>query len=348
MLAGRYQVDIHSSYELNVIKFINLWISGEEYLTIATSGSTGEPKLIKRERKDFISSAERTIRFFKLSSNDTVLICLDINHIGGVMMLIRALIAQMDVIIQEPNSSPFDNVAPPILPSFVAMVPLQLSRSLVDYETSPEKFKNMRALILGGAPIDNKLKGACQKLIFPVYQTFGMTETISHFAVRLVNGSEQFESFQLLEGWQIKLNDNRQLMVKSDMNQADWIITNDIVEIVGDRSFKWLGRSDNVINSGGLKTHPEILENEIFTVFDKLNLDNRFFVIGMPDKDLGECVVLVLEGKRDQREEQRIRASLKNFLPKHHSPKDLFFIDRFIETSSGKIKRQATFDGLSQ
>ncbi len=348
MLTGQYQLDIHTSYELNVIKLINRWTSREEYLTLSTSGSTGEPKLIKLLRSNIIRSAERTIEFFKLSSADTCLICLDINHVGGMMMLIRALIARMDMIIQEPNSNPYGNIKPDILPTFVAMVPLQLIGSLAEYEASPEKFKNIRALILGGAPIDNRLKVNCQKLTFPVYQTFGMTETTSHFAVRLINGVKQLEAYQMLEGWQIKSNGNKQLMIKSDKNLADWIITNDIVEIIDDRSFEWLGRSDNVINSGGLKIHPEILESEIFKILEKANIDVRFFVIGMPDEALGERVVLVLEGKKNQQLEQKILDSLKEFLPKYLSPKDLYFTEQFKETSSGKIKRQATFSALSQ
>ncbi len=340
LLAGKFQLSHHSLYELKVISLIEHWVKGKESFLISTSGSTGKPKPIQLHRNDLIDSAERTIDFFRLDENDTGLICLDINQIAGMMMLIRALVAEMDVIIQEPNSNPFSQIENEYYPTFTALVPMQLDECLAEYEKAPEKFRNLRAVIVGGAPVSHGLALNCQKCSFPIYQTFGMTETISHIAVKLINGVNPTDIYHLLPGWNIKTDNDSRLMVNSSTN-SKWIHTNDIVKLVNDRSFQWLGRSDNVINSGGVKIHPEVLESEIQKTLHENSIDRRFFVAGMSDDKLGERMILVLEGPEI---EQKMLNIFKKSLPRYTAPKEILWCDQFLETDSGKIRRQATLD----
>ncbi len=346
LLAGNKTSGDFTSYELNVLGFIEQWEQGQDQFIISTSGSIGKPKSIKLFRKDLLLSAKRTIHFFNLSSDDTSLICLDVKHIGGLMMLVRSLVAKMDIIIQEPNSDPFLRLAPQEFPTFAAMVPIQLKNTIEYFSTANEKLKVMRAIIVGGAPINWQLERSAQKLKIPIYQTFGMTETISHIAVRLINGPNQSVVYNTLDGWSIDIDEGGHLMINSNSDDSEWTRTNDIIEMIDKKSFKWIGRSDNVINSGGIKIHPELIETAIYEIFNGLRLFERFFVAGVPDETLGKRLIIIIEGRINSDRELQLLSKLREKLPKYCAPQEMLFIDRFLETSTGKIRRKATLDAI--
>ncbi len=324
-----------TDYELRVLAFIQKWKGGDQDFELRTSGSTGEPKKISFDRSHLELSAKRTINHFDLNQDDISLICIDVRYIGGLMMLVRSLVAGMDMIVCEPSSNPFQEVDMS-KPTFIAIVPLQL-KQLIDYTSRDGVLDQIKAVIVGGASIDSALEELTHELSIPVYQTFGMTETASHFAVRRISGPQFDEWYTVVNGWEVDSDVDGRLAVNWGLPDSEWIVTNDMVEFSDGKGFRWVGRLDNVINSGGIKIHSEALEQTIKSELLRLGIDSRFFVFGVPDTDLGEKLVLLMEGQPNW--EKTIHQHLKDSLPKFHCPRELFFLDDFIETPNGKIDR---------
>jgi O-succinylbenzoic acid--CoA ligase len=313
-----------------IYHFLENWFSKDDVLIVQTSGSTGTPKSISLQKKFVINSAKATGAFFDLQENTTALLCLPIQYIAGKLMLIRALTLGWKLDSIDSNSNPLKKVKKQY--DFSAMVPLQLENSL-------SKIHLIKKLIVGGGAVSSALQEKLQTVSADVFATYGMTETITHIAVKKLNhfaslhGKMTIQSFyQTLPNVTIYKDDRNCLVIDAPKVADEIVFTNDVVELISDRHFKWLGRFDNVINSGGVKLHPEKIEEKLAKI-----ISNHFFVIGIPDEKLGEKLILLIEGNQKEISFETIN------LTKFEIPKEIYFLDQFVETVSGKIHRKKTF-----
>lgn len=326
-----------SEFEKSTLRFCTAWLSGQNEFKITTSGSTGTPKEITISREAMEASAQMTIQALQLKASDTALVCLDTKYIAGQMMLVRSLLADMNVIAVEPSANPISNVSQSV--DFAALVPYQLEAIL---NQSPEKFNKVRCAIIGGAAVSNSLKNKIQKSSCAIYATYGMTETISHIALQKLNGLDAQDCFEALENIRLRL-DERGCLCISVSHLKEEIITNDLVELLTEKKFRWIGRIDNVINSGGVKISPEKVETAFEKIFDALGINNRFFVTGLPDEKLGQQIAVIFEGSPIDINFQRdILSEASKHLTKYETPKEFRFLDKFSETATGKINRYSS------
>ena len=321
------------------------WVQGYESFAVPTSGSTGSPKLITVSRRRMLVSVQMTQQALSLTHKNTALLSLNPDFIGGKMMLARALQLGMDMVWVSPSAHPLRGLTHPT--DFLALVPLQLQTILED---KADYLNRKHAILIGGAPVSAHLEETVRTRIdSPVYSTYGMTETLSHVALRRLNGAEASPYFQMLGDTQLDTDERGCLRLRGSITDHQWLITNDLVEIVDARHFRWQGRYDWVINSGGVKISPEQLEptvEPILAAFYEVRKQPlpRFFVAGVPDERLGERVVLLVESDKSERDE--LLDKLKAQLPPYYAPREIKHIATFAETSSGKVDRRATVDSI--
>ena len=321
-------------FEQSTLSFCRQWINGKGLFSLKTSGSTGEPKEMSVSRDQMRLSAQQTIKFFNLSPEDTVLVCLNTAYIAGIMMLVRAFESGAKIIAIEPNSSPLENISYQV--DFIAVVPLQLS-DMLNSTDSKSKLEKCRAIIVGGAPVSVRLEEEIKKSTANIYATFGMTETLTHFALKQLNPVNE-DCFTVLDEVILGQDNRGCLTVASPVTDNKVISTNDQIELVSQISFKWLGRIDNVINSGGIKLQIETLERVVEKVFYDINLDYRFFISSRPDEKLGEKVVLIIECETELDVIKSINWS--QHFEQYQIPREVNYSKRFVETPTGKINRQ--------
>jgi O-succinylbenzoic acid--CoA ligase len=285
-------------------------------------------------------SAKQTIDFFKLSPVDTVLVCLNTAYIAGIMMLVRALESEANIIVIEPTGNPLLNITHQI--DFIAVVPLQLQQILDNAETR-HQLENCRAVIVGGALVSVSLEKTIKDSAASIYATFGMTETLTHFALKQLNPTQEgyFTAFNVVS---IGQDSRGCLTVVSPVTEDRVLVTNDLVEILSPNSFNWLGRIDNVINSGGVKLQIEALERKVEHAFYDLGLTNRFFIGPNPDDILGEKVVLIVESNTVLEILSNLHWS--DYLEKYEKPKEILYRSQFQETPTGKINRHEIISSL--
>ncbi|TDQ19420.1 O-succinylbenzoic acid--CoA ligase [Algoriphagus boseongensis] len=320
------------------ISFCKFWLNGTTEFNQQTSGSTGIPKTIRISRSQFLASAKGTGEFFQMGENSRILCCLNPAYIAGKMMLVRAMVWNCELVLVEPNSDPLKNCSGEF--DLAAFVPLQVEGTFNNPE-SLAKLKSIKNLIIGGAPLSSGLK---QKLIssqISAYQTYGMTETVSHIALARIEAGEML--YKTLPGVIIGKDERGALWVLSEMGGPEKIQTNDRIELFSPNSFHWLGRVDFVINSGGIKHFPEELEQKIEPLVDKYFPNSRFFIFGESDEKLGEKIVLLVERKENQKSAIDLLEDLKNVLNKYEIPKAIYLRTEFAETPTGKIDRKRTF-----
>ena len=307
-----------------VLDFIEEWNSSSDHIRVKTSGSTGSPKEIFLLKEHMKASAHATGDFLELNEGDLALLCLSIETIGGRMMVVRALELGLNLIVSDVTSSPLSNLNEEF--DFVAMVPMQVQKSI---ENNPEKLSKIGKLIIGGGPASPSLVDQLQNIPTFAYHTFGMTETISHIAMRKLNHPLK-DDFQCLPNVMIATKNDKLVITARNIGVTD-LETNDIVEITSESSFRWLGRADFVINSGGIKLHPEEIEAKLSNL-----ISIPFFVFGEKDDLLGEKLILLVES------EYPIAVSKGQFtsvLSKHSIPKEIRRVQKFDYTASGKINR---------
>ncbi len=306
-------------FEKPVGDFLLDWFDSKSYIEMQTSGTTGLPKMISINKQAMVDSALATGDFFDLQPGNRALQCLPVKYVAGKMMLVRAMILGLDLEFVAPSSHPMrDNE---IDFDFVAMVPLQSQNSL-------QELKRVKKMIVGGAAINKALEKHLLKLPTEVYETYGMTETITHIAARKLGE----KAFTVLPNVTISYDDRNCLVIHAPRISPEVIMTNDIVELVNENQFIFLGREDHIINSGGIKLIPEQIEEKLAS-----KIHERFFITSKPDNELGEKVVLVIEG-----EKREFDSSLYEDLDKYEKPKEIIFLSKFKETGSGKIIRKET------
>lgn len=333
-------------FETSTLDFIHSWLKGQTNFNIQTSGSTGNAKQITITREQMQRSAQRTIRAIGLNDGDTALVCLNTNYIAGKMMVVRAFEGNMKIIVADPSANPFENLKADQPIDFMAVVPLQL-QTVLSKSAYFERLNKMKAILVGGASVSEKLKEEVQAIPCPVYATYGMTETISHIALQLLNTNLQADCFHALPGVVLK-TDNRGCLVVEDEILTTPISTNDLVEIKESGKFKWVGRIDNVINTGGIKVNPEKVEKEIEHIASQQNVDLKFFIAGLPHQTLGEQVTLIVEGTPlSAGIEKALLETLAQQVSTYETPKEIIYAPLFSLTETGKINRTQTIRSLA-
>lgn len=320
-------IDIWEKDRNLVIEFLKDWFSETKKVEVQTSGSTGVPKVFEVEKDKMRHSAKTTCNFLDLKKGDKALLCLPVEYISGKMMLVRAIEREMKLIVKIPSIRPLEDLEEEI--DFCAMTPLQVENSL-------DKIHFIKNLIIGGAEVSQSLRKRIvnNKILTTnnkIYETYGMSETLSHIALRQIFPKEE-DFFQILEAINISQDERGCLVIFAPKLNSERLITNDIVEMKNENEFRFLGRWDNVINSGGAKIFPEKLEALV-----KQNISNEVVFLGLLDEILGKKLVLVIEGK----ETEYLKSQISNlkFEKSFFRPKEIVFIEKIPRTPNGKVNR---------
>lgn len=353
------------------VAFCQAWQRGDASFEMQTSGSTGAPKPVRLTRDQMAASARATGAALGLTAGMSALVCLPVRYIAGRMMLVRGFVLGLKLVVVEPSADPLaalpddlaDDLADNLAIDLAAFVPLQmqtlLDRALLAHNDScfpddtAHAFRNrrrleaMHAILVGGAPVTPALATQIRQLDVPVYHTYGMTETATHVALRRLNGAAASAAFAPLPSVVTGVDARGCLHLCGPMTGGAVIQTNDLVELHAGGAFVWVGRWDNVINSGGVKVSVESVEAGIEGLAaeqPELGLARRrYFIAGLPDARLGQVVTLIIEGGAlSEDQAAQLHWALSQALPRHHAPRAIRYAPRFVETPTGKIDRGAT------
>ena len=332
--------------------FIDEWNNDSAYVEVKTSGSTGEPKRMLVEKRRMLNSARITCDFLGLKPGDTALLCMSTDYIAGKMMVVRSIERRLKLISVPPSGHPLNNFqcsAPALLAckarmfrsssaglqgknfqfDFAAMVPMQVYNSLQVPEEK-ERLMAIRHLIIGGGAIDEAMEAELRSFPNAVWSTYGMTETLSHIALRRISGPEASEWYTPFPTVKLITNDEGCLVIDAPEVCAQTLVTNDIVELKPDGRFRIRGRKDNVICSGGIKIQIEEVEQAL-----KKYVRVPYIISKRKDPKFGEIVVLLTEGDTAQ-----VQTICQQVLPKYHQPKVYLHIDKIPLTETGKPARK--------
>lgn len=319
-----------NEFETKVLDFIKEWFSDSKTVKIQSSGSTGIPKIFEVEKSKMLNSAEMTCNFLDLKEGNVAFICLPIEYISGKMMVVRSILRKLKLKIAEPSTNPLQNINQEI--DFCAMTPLQVENSL-------DKLHLIKNLIIGGASVSETLKNKISQALKPsnsstrIFETYGMSETLSHIALRQIFPHQE-DWFTVFEGVEISLDERDCLKIFAPKLNSEILQTNDLAEINNQNQFRFLGRLDNIINSGGAKIFPEELEKLV-----KQNIPNEVIFLGIEDETLGQKLILIIEGSESESIKQKISAI--NYEKSFHKPKDIIFVEQIPRTPNGKVNRLA-------
>ena len=311
-------------------EFLSEWRNNSPYVEVKTSGSTGEPKRMLVEKQRMRASARITCDFLGLKAGDTALLCMSLDYIAGKMMVVRAIERNLRLIVVEPSGHPLAKPSPCF--TFAAMVPMQVYNSLQVPEER-ERLKQIKHLIIGGGAIDEAMAEELKTFPNHVWSTYGMTETLSHIALRRLSGPEASEWYTPFPSVSVSLNEEGCLVIDAPEVCKERLVTNDIAELAtNNHSFRILGRKDNVICSGGIKIQTEEVERML-----KAHLRVPYLISKRPDKKFGEVVVLLTEG--DVEEAKKVCEAV---LPKFQRPKAYIHVSKIPLTETKKpARRQA-------
>ncbi len=319
-------------WEKEIYIFLTEWLSDSEFITVKTSGSTGTPKNINLLKKHMIISAQKTLSFFNLKKNDSIWLCLPANYIAGKMIIVRAIVGELNLLYSKP-------AAPPMLTTngkikFAAMVPNQVIK-LLSGNKGINQLKNITHLLIGGDAITKNLYNSIvNSMPCNVWHSYGMTETITHIAIKKITNKSA--NYIPLQGVLINTNAQSQLVINAPDIGVNNLITNDIANVFDDGSFEVVGRLDNVIISGGVKFYPELIEEKL-----SKDISAPFFIGGIPDEILGNKIVLFIESSCNGYYQKNVMDALfKDKLFKYERPKEVVYLNDFLRTSTGKVKRK--------
>ena len=303
---------------------------GQDVLESFTSGTTGRPKLIIHTKEQLTQSARRTLSFFKLQPGDVVLSPLSIDFIAGKMMVIRSVIGRLKLIITSPTGNPFDHFDATAQMKFSVLVPYQLSKIKAE---CPQRINELGTLLVGGGALSDELIAFLIEAKVRSFQSYGMTETMTHFALRQLTPHTE-QSFQCLPEYHVSIKDEDLLVIHNDQLFDEPIYTSDRIKLLDHQRFIWLGRKDNVINSGGVKLSPELIERKIRKQYSNWPV---FIISKMTHPSLGECPVFVHVHGDSFPEE--VLSEIAMLLNKYEKPRAVKVVRQFQYTSSGKIRR---------
>lgn len=311
--------------------FLSEWRNGSDVVEVHTSGSTGKPKRMLVEKCRMLASARVTCDFLGLREGDTALLCMPLDYIAGKMVVVRSLERGLRLVSVTPSSHPLKDIKEPL--DFAAMVPLQVYSSLQVPEEA-ERLRAIRHLIIGGGAIDDALEQELRQFPNAVWSTYGMTETLSHIALRRISGGDASLYYTPFDGVDISLSPDGCLVIYAPEVNPERLVTNDIVELQqcpdGKRRFRIIGRKDNVIDSGGIKIQAEEVERLLRPVMPCV-----YMITKVKDARLGEAVTLLVDGMNVPDIEKICRETL----PKHWVPRHILKVDSLPTTETGKPAR---------
>lgn len=311
--------------------FLSEWHNEAPTVKVRTSGSTGVPKEMLVEKERMVNSARMTCKFLNLKRGDKALLCMPVDYIAGKMMVVRSIVAEMELISVEPSAHPLAGLIS--IPDFAAMTPMQVART---FENADEMsiFQKIRCVIIGGGAIDHSLENKLKDCPNAVWSTYGMTETLSHIALRRVSGQSATQWYTPLEGIRISQADNSTLTIDAPMLHKETLHTNDLVEMNDKKQFRIIGRCDNTVNSGGVKIQIEEVEERLKDSCPS----TPFIITSRPDPVFGEIIVALLLKSTDEMGEKAIQDAI-SALPKYWRPKYIVHTEKLPMTETGKPDR---------
>lgn len=337
----RYDADnLHllKSRSEELSNFLQEWFSDSPLMTVQTSGSTGQPKKMQVSKDKMMQSARLTCEFLDLQAGDSALLCMNLRYIGAMMVVVRSLVAGLNLIVRPASGHPLADVSQPL--KFAAMVPLQVYNTLQN-PSERDQLLQTEILIIGGGAIDEALEVELKSLPATVYSTYGMTETLSHIALRRLNGTAASEHYYPFPSVNLSLSPENTLVIDAPLICDETLQTNDIARIYPDGSFTILGRKDNVINSGGIKIQAEELEKIL-----RPYIPVRYVISSVPDQRLGQAVTLLIEESSERKdldgkelEIGDIEEKLQEILEPYYRPKYIFKTEHIPQTENGKVNR---------
>ena len=295
------------SFHARLADFLTEWFNASDRLKVHTSGSTGKPKELWVEKERMMNSAMLTVSFLRLQPHDTALLCMPLQYIAGKMVVVRALEA----------------------PSFAALIPMQVFNSLAVREEN-ELLQQTRHLIIGGGAIDRQMEETLRRFPNSVWSTYGMTETLSHIALRKLSGPEASGWYTPFKDVTVSLSDENTLIIRAPRVNAETLTTNDIAELNPKGQFRIIGRKDNTINTGGVKVQIEQIEEALHA-----RLSLPFMITAVPDPKFGERIVMLTEGEPQMKEIEKA----VSMLPPYWRPKQVFKTEKLPQTGTGKPDR---------
>lgn len=315
----------HTKELKELYSFLREWFDEKDFVWVKTSGSTGTPKPFKASKQRMMNSAQMTCSYLNLKKGDTALLCMKLDYIAGKMVVVRSLIAGLHLFVVPVTGNPLQDVPKEQTVDFAALIPLQVYNSLQKSDEK-KKLKGVRNLIVGGGVVDQKITEQLQAFPNTIYSTYGMTETLSHVALRCLNGKLADEYYTPLQGVTLSLSDKETLVIEAPAVSAEKLETNDVVELRSNGQFRVLGRIDNIINSGGIKIQIEEVERILYPFWG-----TRFAITSLPDSKFGEIVVLVVTESLD--------LALLELLPAYYRPKRIIQIVQIPLSETGKVQR---------
>ena len=323
-----------ADWEKDIYHFLQELFSSSKTIIVETSGSTGNPKTISIEKEHLIASAIATLTFLDLAQNDNIWLCLPVKYIAGRMMIVRSIVGGLNLLYSKPASNPVIEMDANV--DFVSMVPNQVFELLTSKD-GVRQLSKIKTLLIGGSGISQELEDRLLSVSdINAWHSYGMTETITHIALRKLSPDNNTGKFTLLPGIGVSANPNDQLIIDAPEIGVFDLVTNDIVSINADGTFIILGRADTVVISGGIKLFPEIIESKIAK-----HMTDNFFVGAIADEKLGEKLTLFIESSAN---EHKVYDSLKQIfvqeLKEYEIPKKVICLPRFLRTETGKIKRK--------
>lgn len=308
--------------------FLEKWFDASPVIIVHTSGSTGTPKELVVRKDRMMQSARLTCEFLNLQAGDTALLCMNLRYIGAMMVVVRSLVAGLNLIVRPASGHPLSDIEEPL--RFAAMVPLQVYNTLRVPEEKA-RLEQTDILIIGGGAVDDSLEAEMSALPTAVYSTYGMTETLSHIALRRLNGDTASKHYYPFPSVELSLSAESTLVIKAPLICGEVLQTNDIACLYPDGSFTIAGRKDNVINSGGIKIQAEEMEKRL-----RPFIPVPFVVTSVPDPRLGQALTLLIAGQVDVRE---LESKLQTVLDAYHRPRHIFMTESIPQTENGKTDR---------
>ena len=324
----------NSAYEVEVFRFCAEWNSGKDAFQFHSSGSTGAPKSIWLTREQMVQSVQLTGEWLSLAPRDKALMALPVQYIAGAMVLVRALVLDLDICLVEPCQNPLEHLQE-ISIQLASFVPTQWATILNSEVDLNSIFSKTKGILLGGAGLDDSLESASRALNLPIFHTYGMTETVSHVAFRDLRRQKKY--FTSLPGVRIQVNTFGCLMIQGPMTSHQWIETKDLVHVLDEKTFEFLGRADRVINSGGKKIFPDLVETWVRRFYLEKKWLGEILLVGLPDSFYGQKAILFTTNQLDEDEKNQLIDFLKMNMASEDCPKAIMYRPTFELLPNGKI-----------
>lgn len=313
-----------------VPEFIANWWDKTDTIPAFTSGSTAIPQRINLKKDYAIKSARATLDILGLKPGSTALLSMPAHYIAGRMMLVRAIVGQLNLSTVLPSSTP---EIPDITIDLAAFTPHQFQNIL--NTTKNDNYLQIKNILLGGSPVQKHFTHQLNNFPGRIFETFGMTETYSHIALRQIHPIQE-NYFNAVDTVTFSMDEGK-LIIHAPHIGIKALKTNDLVDLDSPTRFHWLGRADNVINSGGIKLNPELIEKKLSKI-----IKTHYFITGQADKTYGEIVALFIERDPDMASENELRNQINQILDKYEKPKSIIWVDNMEMTATGKINRAKT------